>query len=324
MGPLSFKGEKILEDLRVMNALRGVDGCGAAFINHQQHIHNVKGLELPHDLTYLPRYIKAKKRNNICIIAHSRSATVGKISDEMCHPFTFKNVTGCHNGTVFEHGLHYLYQSDQYNSDSEAIMASIDKWGIEKAWGHVNGAASLVFWDKRKKGLCMIRNAQRPMFFAFLDVEGKVDTGTVMIYASEAWMLTGITTRHNVKISQIWSPSVDTLLVFQWNKKNKKISYTMEKLKAWSWKDHNDVYYAPHKTPYKTPLPQNNTPEKAIFSKTISEQQWQDQYLFCESCNKGLLGEYKAGVILDEHSAICGYCALELSEHSQKSVPWRQ
>ena len=57
-------------------------------------------METPQDLIFDPKYVKASKRDNICIIAHSRYATVGDLTDELCHPFKFKNVAGCHNGTI--------------------------------------------------------------------------------------------------------------------------------------------------------------------------------------------------------------------------------
>ncbi len=279
MGILTGRGARVVEDLRIVNATRGLNGCGVAYINAQQHIHVIKGMVTPQALCADKKYQKAIKRVNIACIAHSRAATVGSLTAEFAHPFKFKNVTGVHNGTIFEHGRKYLHKNEEYESDSENIMASIDKWGIRKAWSHIDGAAALAFWDKREKALCLIRNAQRPLFFAFLDQEGEVDEGAAMVYASEPWMISGCCDRNNVKHSTIWNPPADALFVFKYSMKKSLVTYDTEMLKPFKWVDHNEVKpYTPPPPFVKRPVNEHTVlSAKNAHERTLEE--WTDDDL---------------------------------------------
>ncbi len=361
MGTLTARGQRILEDMRVVNATRGLNGCGVAYINAQQHIHVIKGMVTPQELIMNNKYQKAVKRKNIACIAHSRAATVGSLTEQFTHPYKFKNVTGVHNGTIQEHGRKYLYEHEKYESDSENIFATIEKHGIRKAWSHIDGAAALAFWDKREKGLCLIRNAQRPLFFAFLDEEGEVDEGAAMVFASEPWMISGCCDRNNVNHSTIWNPPPDALFTFKYNSKTSTVTYKAEVLEPFKWADHLKV------KPYKAPLPftrphivldakndkldgwdeddlgdygwwangfgrkpmllappASGDAYEEIRAKSIKPAEFYKTYKKCVQCDEDLFGTFQMSVIIDDKSAMCPKCATQgLNTEPINQVPWR-
>ena len=68
-----------------------------------------------------------------CTLAHIRYATVGRIKEENCHPFTAEDNSGrewtmIHNGTIYSGGTTYrYYQKQQGDTDSERLfLAFID------------------------------------------------------------------------------------------------------------------------------------------------------------------------------------------------------
>lgn len=62
------------------------------------------------------------------LLGHIRYATVGKIREQNCHPFTGTDITGrqwtlIHNGTIYNAGkLVYTYSQRQGDTDSEAMF----------------------------------------------------------------------------------------------------------------------------------------------------------------------------------------------------------
>jgi len=358
VGPLNQKGKRIFEDMRTVVAVRGINGCGVAFVNEQQHVHLIKGDVLPQELRDSKRYHKAMARKNIAFIAHSRAATIGGVTDDMCHPFKFKNCTGVHNGTIMAHGRKHLYSPDKFESDSENIFATIDKWGIRKTWKNLDGSACLVWWDKREKALCIIRNDKRPMYFVFLDVTGEAHHGPAMIFASEAWMLTSICRRHNVPHSQVWIPTENRLYKFKYDAKKKMVHYDVEDVEKYTYTYPNPTYPplanvscirgghgrasgATTKIPWRDghpvtgEYPDNEDWDDSgylghwsmmgtFISSELSEKdmtilQFRQEYEVCVNCNKKLWHEYDTATIIDSNMAVCGSCTKAHIEAPHKS-----
>ena len=81
--------------------------------------------------------------------------------------------------------------------DSKILFSHLDHTGdINEIWKNADGAMALVWWDKEKKTLQMIRNKQRPLFVAY----GEDDKS--IFWASEEWMLYIATSRNSVKIKE--------------------------------------------------------------------------------------------------------------------------
>jgi len=143
------------------------------------------------------------------IIGHNRWSTVGSSITTNAHPFTVGKIHGVHNGTLRSQWK--LPDHLDYDVDSENIMHSIDKQGIEKTWKNVDGAAALMWWDSEDRTFNMIRNDERPIYFCYSkDLKQ-------MYAASEKFMLLAALYRNGIEHYQVEKLPVDKLYSFAVN-----------------------------------------------------------------------------------------------------------
>lgn len=207
------------KELLTVSQLRGSDSTGVAAIHKPQMFkrNHEKVRTFPYqydkdtenssvfldDPGLLDKDAKRRKSlftNNdvIALFGHCRSATVGAVSKANAHPFDFSNVIGVHNGTIRQGAD--IPELKEFESDSAALYASINKRGIEDTvdrLGKFGGAYSLVYFDKTKGTLNFIRNDERPMFFMYGGY-----SQDVLYWASEAEFLRLVAHRKNIKISE--------------------------------------------------------------------------------------------------------------------------
>lgn len=118
--------------------------------------------------------------NKHCLIGHGRAATVGKINRANAHPFSFDNVAGAHNGTIPTYQMSKLEAHDKFGTDSEALYYNINKFGVEATIQALTGGAwALTWYDKTDHSINLLRNDQRPLFFAV------VNDGKTLFWGSE-------------------------------------------------------------------------------------------------------------------------------------------
>ena len=291
-------------DLWCFNVIRGEDSAGVAAINLQNHVKIAKAVGVPHDAMYTKQYEKIMKKNNLCYIAHTRYRTIGDISQETAHPFSLGNITGVHNGTV--RNRYKLINYKEFNSDSANIFHYIDEKGIDETWLNLDGAAALVWWDKKEKTLNMLRNSERPLFFAFI---GKEDQeGSCLFFASEKWMLEIATARRGLSLGTVFYPKPNMLFSFSYDKKNLMVNYKTKELEPYKFVSFISKAYNGNKvTSFKNK--QDSFTFKDLMKKSISRKEFNKNYQECVYCGDNLWDEYEDAVILDQNSAICGDCA---------------
>lgn len=118
-------------------------------------------------------------------VTHNRAATLGKLTDEHTHPFSFGSVIGVHNGTISS--WRTLPGVDKAEMDSQAVIEAIskadtDEDSVIKVLDACDaGAYALVWYDNRIKALRIARNNDRPMNFMLTD--------TALWFGSELEML---------------------------------------------------------------------------------------------------------------------------------------
>ena len=333
-GNIVLKHERFFQDLWQVDVLRGDDSSGVAFVNPQNHIRVLKEVGTPYEVMYTKQFIKAQKKIHRCILGHNRFATVGAVTAEMAHPHLVGNICGTHNGTL--RNRENLPDKKKFASDSEQLFSSINTLGLEKTWKKLEGAAAIVWWDKTNKTLNMLKNAERTLYFTFIDGE---NTGPVLVWASEAWMLTAIAGRHNLIIGTVWRPLIDTHYSFSYDSKKKIVSYSSRQLEKFTyvyqqkkdykwphagkiWNIHKLAWEFPkkeannYKSEIKNKLPfsvENNVVNGLIY-KNMTLDKFVENYHTCAYC-EGDLGDdaYDTCVIVDVNLAICKNC-VGLSE----------
>jgi predicted glutamine amidotransferase len=180
-GQLMKNEEAALQTLLILDSLRGVDSTGMAVVSMQNEVKIAKALGNPFELIGSRAYDKALLGMNKAIIGHNRFATQGKLTKANAHPFEFRGLVGAHNGTLTS--KHTLDSHREFDVDSENLFHHIDKLGLNSAMAELNGAWSLVWWNKEDSSINFLRNKERPMFMV------SNVANTAMFWASEKWML---------------------------------------------------------------------------------------------------------------------------------------
>src|SRR5215469_11761187 len=167
-------------------------------------------------------------KEGVAIIGHNRAKTIGDNLAENAHPFVEdKTFAMVHNGTLHNHK-----QIGDTDVDSHALAIVLKKamdeedWkkGLEEALSKVKGAYACVWYDQKRDQVCMVRNAERPLFL--------VKAGSNTLFGSEVGLLTWIATRNNEKVDDIINTKVHTLYTFDMKKTGGDFSETNLTLKS--------------------------------------------------------------------------------------------
>ena len=90
---------RILRDLMTAGTVRGFDGTGMFFLDAEG---KEPTLWLQKEAITGGAMAETVGRGTIdsrFVVGHNRAATIGGVSTETTHPFSFEHVTGVHNGT---------------------------------------------------------------------------------------------------------------------------------------------------------------------------------------------------------------------------------
>lgn len=217
--------------------VRGHDSTGILAVkrNNPKEVFTYKKAVAGPDFVQLNKYEKflSEIPSYRFVVGHNRWATKGGVSSKTAHPFTNGNISLVHNGTLTWH--ENLNTKDKYTVDSEAICAAFNENGARETIKKLNGAYALVWYDSDKEKMYMVRNKERPLYYATVK-----DSDTI-IFASEYGMLAWLGNRNGYKIKEIYDVEVDVLHEFDKNLETDVVKTPVE------------TY-----TPYKAPANTNN------------------------------------------------------------------
>jgi predicted glutamine amidotransferase len=228
-GNLETKDETLMKRLLWFDYWRGMDSTGLAAVNLKGEAAIAKIHSHPSHLFDMAEFKKVLNGSgSLVFLGHNRAATRGKVNYHNTHPFQFDHIVGAHNGTL-EHWCQQKLQKmldQEFEVDSEAIIAAIAKFGIKKTIPLLRGAWSLTFVDLKQGSLNFIRNDERPMWYAF--IENKDGVINKIVWASEWWMIDSAMKGYiggelweNEKGNSFFETTADTLFSFDISALNK-------------------------------------------------------------------------------------------------------
>lgn len=214
-GPMSHQMKDFFCELLFHDVVRGRHATGVAAIDTVDRSLVVEKKAVAADIFLgneeVMNNLFAPKHNFNIYIGHNRFATQGaKDADSNAHPFIHGDIVGVHNGTLRNQKL--LDNHADYIVDSDNLYHHLAANGVDDTVTKLDGAFSLVWYDRTNNSLNFLRNEERPMAIA------KLSNG-YWVWASEIGMLRWLVSRHKtlqfatettdkVTTQQLWSLEV--------------------------------------------------------------------------------------------------------------------
>jgi predicted glutamine amidotransferase len=236
-GDIYHSHKEAFTDMLYVDVVRGAHGTGVASVGSDGVVDFIKRHGPPPDLIMDKRYDRVVTMTKKAIIGHNRHATKGVHSSDNAHPFSFHHVVGAHNGTLPDFSHKKLSRHSHYETDSEALFWELNVnmdaglpyyEATKEVLKELTGAWALVFYAKKDKRLCMIRNSERPLCYAYSEDK------KVLFWASESWMIRGASSRNKIKLfeDKIYMLTEDTLLGWALPTKTGEVFQAPERFKV--------------------------------------------------------------------------------------------
>lgn len=222
VGKITAIHEKVFKDMLCFDVVRGPHSTGVVGVSDTGNMGYTKACLLPSDLFQLRQYKDATGGVNSLLMGHNRYATMGAVNQTNAHPFDHKNVIGMHNGTLVN-WRRSLNKANYFDVDSDCLMHNISEYGAEDTLPDVEGAYALTWYDKVTEEFNVIRNKERPLWWA-LSKDGKT-----ILYASEPWMISAACWRHELKINEPEPLQEQSLVTWKVPRVNEPLDVPREK-----------------------------------------------------------------------------------------------
>lgn len=193
-GYVSSKEERVFRTLLRLDTLRGEDSTGIATMSSTGHVTVTKAAENAFSFLSSAASKKAFYGWNKVMLGHNRYATKGAVNAENAHPFEFGHIVGAHNGTLKHHDN--FLDGSKFKVDSQAVFYHMSEEDVADTWEKLNGAAALVWIDKKEKSVNFLRNKERELYYAISE------DGKTFFWASEFWMLMVACSKEGINIGK--------------------------------------------------------------------------------------------------------------------------
>jgi predicted glutamine amidotransferase len=171
---IGFQEKLLFQQLLFFNTLRGRDGTGVLVVEEpnaktKKKIANgdklrLRGLKAATTPDFFLENKSVDKSMALspskrALIGHTRSATIGEISDANCHPFVYDKIAGVVNGTIRKHQFPSEFDCE---TDSESLIMMMNEQGaipaLEEILGYDDAPFALVYVDLTNSTLNMLRS----------------------------------------------------------------------------------------------------------------------------------------------------------------------
>lgn len=123
---------KVVQALGCLSSERGTDSAGIAWvIDRKIMVHKMAGHPIPVFNIHLSNSIQQAAISS-CLIAHTRAASMGEVTDENAHPFVRDGIVFAHNGVISNHR-----EFGEFEVDSQCLIDGIKKRDFSKYDGSI-------------------------------------------------------------------------------------------------------------------------------------------------------------------------------------------
>ena len=161
----------VFTELTDESSIRGTDSTGFSIIDSDNRF-TYKTLKDSSTLvdtdTWDNDIISKITRDTTIVMGHVRLATHGKVKVTNAHPFTVGNVTGVHNGVIYNYNQVAKSMGKSVPEvDSQVLFQSLYKNEMNKAFENIEGDFALTWVKDSNRKVHLARESGRPIVVAY-------------------------------------------------------------------------------------------------------------------------------------------------------------
>ena len=161
----------VFTELTDESSIRGTDSTGFSIIDSNNRF-TYKTLKDSSTLvdtdTWDNDIISKITRDTTIVMGHVRLATHGKVKVTNAHPFTVGNVTGVHNGVIYNYNQVAKSMGKSVPEvDSQVLFQSLYKNEMNKAFENIEGDFALTWVKDSNRKVHLARESGRPIVVAY-------------------------------------------------------------------------------------------------------------------------------------------------------------
>ena len=163
--------KRVLTEVTDESSIRGTDSTGFSIINPDNRITYKTLLDsssLVEKSDWDTEILDRITRETTIVIGHVRLATQGSIKVHNAHPFNIGEVTGAHNGIIYNYNkVAKKIGKTTPEVDSQVLFQSLNKNDMDKAFEDIDGDFAITWVKDSNRKIHLARESGRPMVVAY-------------------------------------------------------------------------------------------------------------------------------------------------------------